>query len=86
MMPNMTQLLSSGDQKIAESACLCFSRLVEAFAKQEEILEQIASHGMLMQVLRVLMVLVLGLVLVLVLGCWSYLAVRVLRSGGATRS
>lgn len=54
MMPNMTQLLSSGDQKIAESACLCFSRLVEAFAKQEEILEQIASHGMLMQVVRLL--------------------------------
>jgi E3 ubiquitin-protein ligase TRIP12 len=50
MIPNITQLLSSDDQKIVESAVLCFVRLVESFASSEEQLQDIARHGMLSQV------------------------------------
>ncbi|KAJ1486129.1 armadillo-type protein [Baffinella frigidus] len=54
MIPNLTQLLSIDDQKIVESAVLCFVRLVESFSSSEAQLEDIANHGMLNQLLRLL--------------------------------
>ena len=50
MIPNLTQLLSIDDQKIVESAVLCFVRLVESFSSSEAQLEDIARLGMLNQV------------------------------------
>ena len=54
MIPNMTALLSSSDNKMVESACMCFSRLVDSCHTSETQLEQIVAHGALVQLVRLL--------------------------------
>ena len=54
MIPNMTALLSSCDNKMVESACMCFSRLVDSCHTSEMQLEEIASPGALLQLVRLL--------------------------------
>jgi hypothetical protein len=54
MIPNMTALLSSSDHKMVESACMCFSRLVDSCHTSETQLEQIVAHGALVQLVRLL--------------------------------
>mmetsp|Transcript_36383 Transcript_36383/g.82056 ORF Transcript_36383/g.82056 Transcript_36383/m.82056 type:complete len:1588 (-) Transcript_36383:29-4792(-) len=54
MLQNLTFLLSNPDQKIVESSCICFSRLVDSFAKSSTQLEQISSHGALLRLLSLL--------------------------------
>ena len=54
MIPNMTALLSSSDNKMVESACMSFSRLVDSCHTSETQLEQIVAHGALVQLVRLL--------------------------------
>uniref|UniRef100_A0A7S4P489 HECT-type E3 ubiquitin transferase n=1 Tax=Guillardia theta TaxID=55529 RepID=A0A7S4P489_GUITH len=54
MLQNLTFLLSNSDQKIVESSCICFSRLVDSFAKSSVQLEQISSYGALLRLLSLL--------------------------------
>jgi len=54
VLPNMTALLSSSDHKMVESACMCFSRLVDSCHTSEAQLEQIVAHGALVQLVRLL--------------------------------
>jgi E3 ubiquitin-protein ligase TRIP12 len=54
MIPNMTALLSSSDHKMVESACMCFSRLVDSCHTSDVQLEAIAAQGALKQLVRLL--------------------------------
>ena len=54
MIPNMSQLLSSPDHKMTESACMCFARLIDACQTADAALEQLAAHGALTQLVRLL--------------------------------
>lgn len=54
MIPNMTTLLSSSDHKMAESACMCFSRLVDSCHTSEKQLDEIASKGALVALVNLL--------------------------------
>jgi len=49
MIPHMTNILSSSDHKMVESACMCFSRLVDSCHTSEMQLDAIAKHGALVQ-------------------------------------
>lgn len=54
MIPNLTQLLSHSDQKITESACLAFARLIDSFYESDDRLQSISSQGMLPKLVALL--------------------------------
>eukprot|EP01113_Clastostelium_recurvatum_P006997 TRINITY_DN1321_c0_g1_i2.p1 TRINITY_DN1321_c0_g1~~TRINITY_DN1321_c0_g1_i2.p1 ORF type:complete len:1980 (+),score=516.89 TRINITY_DN1321_c0_g1_i2:142-6081(+) len=53
-IPNITQLIQNHDQKVVESAVLCFSRLVETFVDSESRLQAITSAGLLPNMVRLM--------------------------------
>jgi len=54
MIPNLTSLLSVLDQKITQSACLAFARLVDSFTDSDQHLQSICSFGMLPKLVALL--------------------------------
>lgn len=52
VIPLLSNLLSDPDQKVVESACLCFARLTEILQDSETSLQSIASCGLLSNLLR----------------------------------
>ncbi|XP_013418116.1 E3 ubiquitin-protein ligase TRIP12 isoform X2 [Lingula anatina] len=55
-LPLLSGRLSHHDKKSVESVCLCFSRLVDNFQTDERILKEISAHGLLTNILQLLVV------------------------------
>uniref|UniRef100_S4RNL4 E3 ubiquitin-protein ligase n=1 Tax=Petromyzon marinus TaxID=7757 RepID=S4RNL4_PETMA len=53
-LPLLSARLSHQDKKSVESACLCFTRLVDNFQHDEALLQQVAAHELLTNVQQLL--------------------------------
>eukprot|EP00245_Coleochaete_scutata_P015662 TRINITY_DN706_c0_g1_i1.p1 TRINITY_DN706_c0_g1~~TRINITY_DN706_c0_g1_i1.p1 ORF type:complete len:1941 (-),score=419.45 TRINITY_DN706_c0_g1_i1:667-6414(-) len=56
VVPILTNLLQYQDAKVVEHACVCLSRLAEAFASSSEKLDMLCAHGLISHAVRLISV------------------------------